>query len=165
MSRKVAFYGLSGSRKVIDQETGEDLAAAQRASIPAEQYNIVDDSALDKYRDRNHDKDPMSLDNGMLAIAERMREVAAGGPATIEHCYVFNDQDSSKTGHHWFTVCLSVTRVGENENVPSPEKHSHKTISLDLSPEKQSPKKQALMERSPERPRRRRIIHDAEMDT
>jgi hypothetical protein len=108
---------------------------------------------------------PMSLDHGMLAIAERMREVAAGGPATIEHCYVFNDLDSSKTGHHWFTVCLSVTRVGENENVPSPEKHSPKTISLDLSPEKQSPKKRALMERSPERPRRRRIIHDAEMDT
>ena len=92
----------------------------------------------------------------MRGIAEAMKAVAEPcGPSTIQQYYVFNDQDSSRTGHHWFTVCLRVTRrVGENENT-SPEKQF---------PER-SPKKRALMERSPERPRRRRIIHDAEMDT
>ena len=65
---------------------------------------------------------PVALDYGMRAIAEAMKAVAEPcGPATIEQYYVFNDQDSSRTGHHWFTVCLRVTRrVGENENT-SPE--------------------------------------------
>ena len=90
---------------------------------------------------------PVALDYGMRAIAEAMKAVAEPcGPATIEQYYVFNDQDSSRTGHHWFTVCLRVTRrVGGNENT-SPEAER----SPERSPQR-SAKKRGLMERSPGR--------------
>ena len=92
-----------------------------------------------------------ALDYCMRGITEAMKAVAEQkGPATIERYYVFNDQDSSRTGHHWFTVCLRIKRrVGENENT-SPEEQSPQR-SPERSPEKRSPRKRALMERSPGR--------------
>jgi len=78
------------------------------------------------------------MSSPLKAVAEPCR------PSTIQQYYVFNDQDSSRTGHHWFTVCLRVTRrVGENENA-SPEAERSPKRSPERSPQRspqRSPKK------------------------